>query len=92
MIGGPDCLAGLHEIGLERLLAAVTLVQDRVEVQFGEREQPRLMAALAGAAGIGLAQSPAEAVRNRIADDDGDPGHGALPFCMGDSARLRSRF
>jgi len=36
MIRGADRLARLHEIGLERLLAAIALAQDRIEVQFGK--------------------------------------------------------
>ena len=36
VIGGADRLTRLDEIGLERLLAAIALAQDRIEVQFGK--------------------------------------------------------
>jgi len=91
MVGGADRFARAHQIRLERLLAAIAFAQDRIEFQFGKRNERRVMAAGSRAARVGLAQRLAETVRNRIADNDGDPGHDHLPLCTGDRGPLRSR-
>jgi len=92
MIGGADRLARGDEIRLERLLTAIALVQDGVEVHLRQHEQSGLVTAGLGAAGIGLAERLAIAVRHGIADDDRDVCHGHLPRGRrGDSAPLRFR-
>jgi len=65
----------MREIRLERLLAAIALAQDGVEVHFRQHEQMHLVSAALCAAAIGLAQRLAKRVGHRMPDDDHDFGH-----------------